>query len=179
MLTGETFYLKVLKQKKQKTKTKTLRPSSSGLSSTSVVVGKPALGERIHGFALLPPVLGPRLCRLLALGEGQVGGDAVPDAVAQHAVVEVLRAGQLSSAKGEQRSKLLHSPIAKQAVPFLNKESFLPLTHLSIFLQSTLHRMTTGGAPGQVAGGRAAADRQGEVNTQHSPSAKSEIASEG
>lgn len=67
----------------------------------------------------------------------------------------------------------------KQALPFSNKASFLPLTHLSTFFQSKLCRMTTGGAPGLVAGGRAAADRQGEVNAQHRPSAKSENAREG
>ena len=48
--------------------------------------------------------------------------------------------------------------------------------HLSIFFQSKLRRMTTGGAPGFMSAGGVVLDRQGVVNTQHRPSAKSEKA---
>lgn len=46
--------------------------------------------------------------------------------------------------------------------------------YLSIFFQSKLRRMTTGGAPGDTSNGGVMPDRQGVVNAQHRPSAKSE-----
>lgn len=48
------------------------------------------------------------------------------------------------------------------------------LSYLSTFFQSKLRRMTTGGAGGVASDGGVVPDRQGEVSTQHSPSAKSE-----
>ncbi len=51
-----------------------------------------------------------------------------------------------------------------------------PPSYLSTFFQSKLRLMTTGGAPGVASGGGIVPDRQGEVNTQHRPSAKSEEA---
>lgn len=52
------------------------------------------------------------------------------------------------------------------------------LSYLSTFSQSKLRRMTTGGAPGFASGCGVMLDRQGEVNTQHRPSAESKNAKE-
>ena len=54
-----------------------------------------------------------------------------------------------------------------------------PLLYLSIFFQSKLRLMTTGGASGVASGGDIVPDRQGEVNTQHRPSAESERVKKG
>lgn len=63
------------------------------------------LRESVHGLALLLPALGPCVRGLRAVRKGQVGGDGVPDAVAQHGVVAVVGAGQLSSAKAGRKKK--------------------------------------------------------------------------
>lgn len=52
------------------------------------------------------------------------------------------------------------------------------LSYLSTFFQSKLRRMTTGGAPGFASDCGVMPDRQGEVNTQHRPSAESKNAKE-
>lgn len=57
----------------------------------------------VHGFTLVHPALRPggRLRRLwLALGEGQVGGNAVPHSVAQHVVAAAIRVQEISAAGG-------------------------------------------------------------------------------
>lgn len=59
------------------------------------------------------------------------------------------------------RSKLLH---------FTTE----PLLYLSTFFQSKLRLMTTGGTTEAASDGGVVLDRQGEVSTQHRPSAKSE-----
>lgn len=54
-----------------------------------------------------------------------------------------------------------------------------PRMYLSIFFQSKFRRMTTGGGPGGASDGGVISDRQGVVNAQHSPSAKSAKRTEG
>lgn len=94
VLRGETFLPKALKIQ-----------NNAQLWSLCVIV---SVREHVHGPALLFPALGPPVCGLRALREGQVGGDAVPDAVAQHAVVAAVSADQLSSAKdGKKESRRL------------------------------------------------------------------------
>lgn len=89
VLRGETFLPKALKIQKK-----------AQLWSSCVIV---IVRERVHGPALLFPALGPRVCGRRALREGKVGGDAVPDAVAQHAVVAGVSADQLSSEKAAKK----------------------------------------------------------------------------
>lgn len=75
--------------------------SAAGLE-VALIVGDGDLA--VHGFTLVHPGQRPggrpRWLRL-ALGEGQVGGDAVPHAVAQHVVA--VRVQQLSAAGGGRR----------------------------------------------------------------------------
>lgn len=51
--------------------------------------------DPINRFALFLPAVCPRLFGVLVAGERQVSGDAVPDAVAQHAVVAGVCGDQL------------------------------------------------------------------------------------
>lgn len=95
-------------KKKKMQKCSEVKPSShrskksqkAQLWSSCIIV---IVRESVHGPTLLFPALGPRVCGPRALREGQVGGDAVPDAVAQHAVVAAVSADQLSSAKGGEK----------------------------------------------------------------------------
>lgn len=77
---------------------KVLAVSAAGLK-VALIVGDGDLA--VHGFTLVHPAQRPgrRLRRLrLALGEGQVGGDAVPHSVAQHVVTVCVQ--QLSAGGG-------------------------------------------------------------------------------
>lgn len=91
----------IFKERKKSRRKKKKAHSSSSL----VIASESALRESVQGLALLPPVLGPCARGLRAVRKGQVGGDAVPDAIAQHAVVAVVVAGQLSSAEAGQKEK--------------------------------------------------------------------------
>lgn len=73
-------------------------PSARPLKVALVVGdGELAVGDGVHRFALLHPALGSGLRLRLVLGEGQVGGDAVPHTVAQHVVAAAVRVEQLSA----------------------------------------------------------------------------------
>lgn len=65
------------------------------------------------------------------------------------------------------------------AVAFIAKYLFESHLYLSTLFQSKLRRITTGGAPRLASGGWIVPDRQGEVSTQHNPSAESENATIG
>lgn len=69
-------------------------------SEVVIIVSVPEVTVRdgIHRFTLLDPLF-PRLCRLWILRKGQIGSDAVPDAVAQHVVAAAVWADQLFSAR--------------------------------------------------------------------------------
>lgn len=63
-----------------------------------VSVREVTIRDRIHRFTLPAPLF-PHLCQLWILRKGQIGRDAVPDAVAQHAVAAAVCADQLFSAR--------------------------------------------------------------------------------
>ncbi len=62
----------------------------------------------------------------------------------------------------------LHADRSKLVIIFTQH-----LSYLSTFFQSKLRLMTTGGAPAVASDGGVVPDRQGVVNAQHRPSAKS------
>lgn len=68
---------------------------------------------------------------------------------------------------------ILASDLCYLDIQYKTRDQMKPLFYLSTFLQSKLCRMTTGGAPEFTSGGGGVPDRQGVVNAQHRPSAKS------
>lgn len=67
-------------------------------------VGAAALRNGVHRFAFLLPALCLQLSRVLVARKGQIGSDAVPDAVTHRAVALVVCADQLVPIKGADES---------------------------------------------------------------------------
>lgn len=57
--------------------------------------GVAIFGDCVHRFALLLPAFCSQLCGVFMARKGQIGSDAVPDAIAHHAVTLAVCAGQL------------------------------------------------------------------------------------